>query len=79
MEVYKYKYNIHFCIHFPFLSYTLTSPASLTGLHHTYNHMVPRIQYATNTRCYHTITSAEFVLESFNRRKYKVTILYNAL
>ena len=23
MEVYKYKYNIHFCIHFPFLSYTV--------------------------------------------------------
>ena len=34
MEVYKYKYNIHFCIHFQFFSYT--SPASLAE---TYIHV----------------------------------------
>ena len=33
MEVYKYKYNIHFCIHFPFFSYTLLPLLYLVLLH----------------------------------------------
>jgi hypothetical protein len=37
MEVYKYKYNIHFCIQFQFLSYTsYNSPAPLEEIDDLY-------------------------------------------